>query len=69
MTKERLIIDVFTDEARGDQIYFLTPEKTPAKVTLPDVCDDSGIFTDEDDLNAFLEEHAGEFELVKDYRN
>jgi len=69
MAKEKLIIDVYTDEARGDQIFFLTPAEGGAKVTLPDVCTDSGIFTDEDDLNAFIEEHGHEFELVKDYRN
>jgi len=68
MAKEKVKIDIFTDEASGDQIFFLVPAATPAKVIMPDCCTDSGIFTDEDDLNAFLEEHAGQMEIVEDFR-
>lgn len=69
MAKEELIIDVYTDESNGDQIFFLTPQKTPAKILMPECCSDSGIFTDPDDLEEFLAEHAEEIVIVKDYRD
>ena len=69
MAKEELIIDVYTDEASGEQIFFLTPQATPTKVIMPECCSDSGIFTDLDDLEEFLAEHAEEIVIVKDYRD
>jgi hypothetical protein len=68
MAKEKVIIDIIMDEERGDQIFILTPEHDGTKIKMPDCCSTSGVFTDEDDLNKFLEDKAGEFDLVKDYR-
>lgn len=66
--KEKVYIDVFLTED-GYEIYFLGSHKEDGKGRIQaDVCDSSGFFYDEDNLNSFLEENEDEIEIVEDYR-
>ena len=68
MAKQRIIVDVYIDEESVHQIFMLSATEKPTRHCMPNCCSTSGIFTDNDDLDEFLAEHADEIEITDDYR-
>jgi len=66
-TKEKVYVDVFNTED-SYTIFFLGSVKYQKQRFMADVCQDSGFFYYEDELNQFLEDNADEIEVVEDYR-